>query len=95
MNVPDNRDFQITFASLASIEDGWTIPGGYDIKCPVCDFNYVHVDKPEHYMNDDYRAWTGRGELIRIPFSCEQGHAFSLCFGFHKGNVISFWEHSR
>lgn len=63
-----------------------------EARCPVCDFNYTAAGVP--YVedgNDNYEAsWGGRGHLTAIPFEGECGHAWELCFGFHKGNTYIF-----
>lgn len=56
--------------------------------CPVCGFEYVaFVGRPQFISgNDNYEAlWPGRGDLIIIPFECEEGHRFSIKIGVHKG----------
>jgi hypothetical protein len=62
------------------------------VHCPVCGFGYTHEKKP--YVvegQDDYQAgWGGRGNLTVFGFSCENGHHFDLCFGYHKGNVSAY-----
>lgn len=58
-----------------------------DIKCPICAFEYQSAGTPVvEPGNDAYEAsWEGRGDLLIIPFLCEDGHKWELCFGFHKG----------
>jgi hypothetical protein len=62
------------------------------LHCPVCGFGYNHESPPYVESGDDaYKArWGGRGNLTAIPFHCENGHHFEVCFGFHKGNVLAF-----
>jgi len=59
--------------------------------CPTCKFEYTHMGKPFVIDgNDNYKAWSGRGDLFILPFSCECGSKFEICFGYHKGhNSIS------
>ena len=60
--------------------------------CPACEFDYVHFGAPiVEAGNDNYEAsWPGRGDLLRIPCYCEDGHTFDICLGFHKGNSWMF-----
>jgi hypothetical protein len=65
----------------------------YAIHCPRCGFDYTHTtDTPvTEDAKDNYEAsWQGRGDLLRVPFLCENGHEFELCFGFHKGQTLVF-----
>ena len=70
------------------------------LACPVCrNFESIDVDifqhfsKPEYIKGfDAYKAWIGRGDLIRIPFWGECGHCWSLCLGYHKGSSFIYWE---
>ena len=55
--------------------------------CPVCGFEYVHLEEVVLKKSDDYTAWEGRGDALRIPVWCENGHRWILRFGFHKGTV--------
>ena len=66
------------------IEDG--------AQCPCCGYEYVHAGTPHVIDGDDsYRAgWGGRGDLIIVPFGCECGSEWDLCFGFHKGLTQTF-----
>lgn len=67
--------------------------------CPVCDewrkqkeyCNHIH-DTEFISGNDNYEAWYGRGGLHKIRFWCENGHSYSLCFGFHKGSITTWWQ---
>ena len=62
------------------------------LKCPVCGYDYNHVAEPVIQPTDDYDFWAGRGTLVSLPFWCENGHKYLLCFGFHKGNITTFWK---
>ncbi len=63
------------------------------VKCPVCNFDYVHLERPTVVeSHDNYEAWVGRGDLIQIPMFCEEGHRWVLCFGFHKGQIGAYIE---
>ncbi len=57
--------------------------------CPVCDYEYVHFDKPEYRESqNDYSAqsaiWS-KGDVIDIPMWCESGHKWHFEISFHKG----------
>ena len=41
---------------------------------------------------DHYCAWEGRGDVLRVQWWCEGGHAWEVCFGFHKGETVCFVE---
>lgn len=66
------------------------------INCPICscgESTFQHFNKPEYVEGEDhYKAWSGRGDLIRVPFWGECGHCWNLCIGFHKGQSFLFWE---
>ena len=63
------------------------------ILCPICEYTYSYAQMPEMISgNDNYDAWFGRGDLIRIPFVGECGHGWNLCIGFHKGNSFIYVE---
>jgi hypothetical protein len=69
------------------------------LECPQCGFEYVHptlvevnaggsittIDHDGTRMSAGEAA--GRGVRIRLNFSCEGGHRFSVVFDFHKGNT--------
>ena len=57
------------------------------VKCPKCNFEYVHFIEPVCTKTDAYDAWAGRGSAIRIPMYCENGHTWEVRYGFHKGNT--------
>ncbi len=59
------------------------------ILCPVCGDEYVHMNEPIWTPSDDYSAWEGRGESLRIPMYCERGHEWTVLFGFHKGSTFT------
>jgi len=63
------------------------------LRCPICNFDYQHFGDPERISGkDDYKAWHGRGDLLRIPFWGECGHNWYICIGFHKGQSFAFVE---
>ncbi len=67
-------------------------PFGLMVKCPVCGFDYVHIHKPSYQESDDYTAWLGRGNAVRVPMWCESGHTWELRLGFHKGQTFIAYE---
>jgi len=62
---------------------------GKCMACPVCeDFSNVHFLKPEYIKGfDQHKAWMGRGDAIKIPCYCEEGHIWIIRLGAHKGSV--------
>ena len=62
--------------------------------CPSCHDGYVHFTGINMMPgDDDYKAWAGRGDAIRIPMYCEAGpHYWDIVFGFHKGNTFIFCQ---
>ena len=62
------------------------------LKCPVCAFDYTHVEPP--YLKDggdNYEAgWNGRGDLAVVPVWSECGSKWQVCIGFHKGQSAIF-----
>lgn len=62
------------------------------LTCPVCGFDYTHVDPPYLKDGDDnYQAgWGGRGDLVVVPLWSECGSKWELCLGFHKGQTAVF-----
>jgi hypothetical protein len=75
--------------------------GAEGITCPIpfCECDCVHPERVTvnaggsitvvEHGGTTMRAGeaSGRGVLVRIQFSCEWGHRFSLGFQFHKGNT--------
>lgn len=60
---------------------------GVRLVCPVCGFDYTHIDKAEHDQRGEYASWSGRGDAVRIAMYCENGHEWVVRFGFHKGQT--------
>jgi hypothetical protein len=60
--------------------------------CPVCGHENAHLGRPEfHESGDGYEAgWEGCGDLVEVPVEGECVHRWSVCFGFHKGDVLTF-----
>lgn len=67
------------------------------VLCPVCGFDYTTLDAPHVVLGHDRGSggWAGRGDLIVIKGSCESGHEFEVCFGFHKGQTFTFCRTSE
>mgnify|MGYP003474224453 FL=1 len=68
------------------------------LACPICSFDYNYISKPIFEDGaDNYKssAPAYRGHLVRIPFVCENGHNWEICFGFHKGNTFVFFRDPR
>ncbi|GEM_PF-6562116 len=87
-------EYPLMFLSKEELLSGWSIPGKGVMECPECGFYYAHPHPPEVIDGKDNSeaGWGGRGSLIRILFEGECGHSWYICFGFHKGQVIAFWE---
>jgi hypothetical protein len=69
----------------------WCDAGQYEVHCPICDFNCVHIESSQHLSgNDNYDVapdyWV-RGDIVEIQMSCENNHWWKLQIGSHKGNV--------
>ena len=63
------------------------------LRCPICRFEYQRFSDPELISGEDnYKAWHGRGDLIKIPFFGECGHNWNICIGHHKGQSFAFIE---
>lgn len=62
------------------------------LTCPVCGHENAHLGSPRfHESHDSGEAgWDGRGDLVEVPIEGECVHRWSVCFGFHKGDVLSF-----
>ena len=75
-----------------------------EIRCPDCGFEYVHPVElscnPAGVSDQSIRvdahgihiakptAPFGRGVVISIGFTCENGHAFDIDYRFHKGQTF-------
>jgi hypothetical protein len=60
-----------------------------EVKCPICGFNYVHFESNPFFIKgeDNYKAWIGRGDAVKIPVYCENEHHWNIVLGFHKGQM--------
>jgi hypothetical protein len=81
-------------------DDSWQSPppeaiGGLcRLLCPACGFEYNHHNGARLIDGEDhYRAWMGRGDLMKVGFIGECGHYWSLCIGFHKGELFLYATH--
>lgn len=79
------------------LDDGqrWASSAYQTLKCPKCRSTSIHFgDLVTRKGNDNYDAqgggWQGRGDLNAIRMTCEDGHAFDICIGFHKGSSAIF-----
>lgn len=79
------------FLTAAENDPEW----GQQLKCPVCGYEFVHFETPSIKHSDNYDAWEGRGDAIRIPMWCEGGHKWDLRVGFHKGQSFMDVENVR
>lgn len=83
----------------ATNESFWHEFGGC-VVCPVCEFEYVHLQSVEVDQGASIATVDGagcrleaqarekiahRGSIIRLRMWCESGHAFAQVFRFHKG----------
>jgi len=94
----DRKGSPIAIASLPVTkvlgdDAGWG-DGKIELCCPVCSSTYQHMESPQMSEGHDaHKAnWSGRGDLVKIPFSGECGHQWFLCLGFHKGDTLIFVE---
>jgi hypothetical protein len=65
----------------------------FDVLCPYCGHNYVHIksvnllDGQDAYTHSHMIAGV-RGNVLKIDFWCEQGHRWGLVLGEHKGWMV-------
>lgn len=90
--------YLLEFLPEIGFTNGWSpdAPDGlFEVLCPVCRHDYTHPVDPIMVDGEDAgKAWSGRGDAVKVPFVGECGHRFALCFGFHKGQTFCFWEYS-
>lgn len=61
---------------------------GWLMNCPMCGNSYTHTGRVDQCDGqDDYKAWAGRGNAIKINMYCEQGCSWVFVMGFHKGET--------
>ncbi len=82
---------------LKAISEEAAFFGGYphvvEMVCPVCGDSYTQVVNQKRIDGeDDYKAWSGRGDCVKVLFHGECGAQWNVCFGFHKGNTAAFVE---
>ena len=61
--------------------------------CPICDFEYNHIENIETQESDDYSTEFGdifRGSATIMTMTCEEGHDYRIVFGNHKGWLYLF-----
>ncbi len=82
---------------MDTMQSVWGIIPDQGVICPVCEFEYIHpvsvevnaggsittVDQLGTRMTAGKPA--GRGVLISLGFTCENGHNFTIALQFHKG----------
>jgi hypothetical protein len=87
-------------------EVSWLAPQDYDdapvkavgamckMVCPACGFDYAHHGQVTLVHGfDDYRSRSaGRGDCLRVGFTGECGHNWTVCFSFHKGQMFVYAE---
>ena len=74
-----------------SADEDW----GLTVHCPICGYDYVHTGEMSSKSSDDYSAWQGRGSADRLDMWCENGHYWTVRFGFHKGMTFIAVENMR
>ena len=72
----------------------------HPMRCPYCNFDYVHLEALElnrggqitaiDHTGTTMRAGeaSGRGARVALTFWCESGHRWLVVFQFHKGQVF-------
>lgn len=91
----------IVASQLAMSSESHSVLGpGQTLLCPVCRFEYNHVDGHAFFEGNDnweaaYDGHTGKGDLHVLQMSCESGHTWDLCVGFHKGICDIFVRNSH
>jgi hypothetical protein len=89
-----SRMFNIDVSTVKRIYDEVVTPIGLEwgeyVVCPMTGDTFVHISgDPVHIKgNDHYDAWEGRGDACILKFYSENGYAWDLRFGEHKGNVF-------
>ena len=87
-NVPPSFDI---LKSIETDDAGWG-DDKWHLTCPVCNFNYSHMEPPQFTDGgDNYLAgWGGRGDLAVVPMWSECASKWEVCIGFHKGQSAIF-----
>lgn len=75
----DPRSWEPPFCESAGPTD-W----GRQLSCPLCGFDYVHVEDAR-FSIEEYNAWAGGGEAALVNAWCENGCRWTYTLGFHKG----------
>lgn len=88
---PDHIPFGSILKAISHDDAGWGDESRL-LTCPVCSFDYTHVDTP--YIKDgadNYKAgWNGRGDLAVVPLWSECGSKWQVRIGFHKWQSVIF-----
>jgi uncharacterized Zn ribbon protein len=66
---------------------------GTKFLCPICKTTYVDFEKSIFSCSEDWSNWDGRGQAIKIPMECENGHNWIFQIGFHKGETFICCKH--
>lgn len=75
---------------------------GEPITCPYCGFDYVHLSAVvvhqgqhrhtltgRHAIHETNAEPSGRGSTVTVAFWCEEGHAWTVAWAFHKGQTFT------
>lgn len=88
------RMFNLDVSTIKRIYDSVITPleSGFGelVPCPVTGDTYVHINGDPVRVDgkDNYEAWEGHGDAYIIKFWSENGYAWDLRFGEHKGQVF-------
>lgn len=90
-----DRALPLSLALNPETPYGLPSPAYQSLGCPKCRCNRVSAHGARTKKgNDNYDAqgggWSGRGNLLAIRMSCEEGHNWDICIGFHKGDSAIF-----
>lgn len=82
-----NPDLIVTREMIDISDDSYNSFGA-SVCCPICGDSCVHLKSAALIPGEDsWKAWAGRGDAVKIRMNCESGHAWTLRYGFHKGNT--------
>jgi hypothetical protein len=95
VEVKVNHGRVMSFLNLAGSLN--TIGWGFQLKCPICECENVHIARTEHRRSEDSygRAWQGRGDAVYVSMYCETGCSWDVRFGFHKGSTFMGFENAK
>jgi len=79
-------------AGLQSRQSVTSTQGKRIVTCPECGDEYTRLIKAEMMDGDDsYKTGMGvRGDVLVVSFFAECGSEFSINYGFHKGQTLSW-----